>query len=73
MLLNDTYEIKSKQQEDLIEKYIPLDKNSKYDQCHIKSYDTNFTSNFTNYTIIKCNSWVYSKAYYDETIVTRVC
>ena len=62
---NDTYEITSNNQLNLVEKYIPIDpKTDKYDTCHLNS------PNGTN-TTIECHEWVYSKQYFDRTIITE--
>ncbi len=68
MLANDTYEIQSVEQKYLIETYIPLDSNNEYDKCHLKQFE----KNSSNYSIVKCDSWVYSRQYYEETLVTKV-
>jgi OCT family organic cation transporter-like MFS transporter 4/5 len=68
MFENDTYEVYSNKQQQLINFYIPIDKaSSKYDGCYIYS---NITDNNTK-SIEKCTSWVYSHDYYDTTIVTE--
>ena len=68
MFPNDTYEITSSEQQDLVDKYIPLDKDKHIDQCHLKVFD----GPNANFSLIKCDSWVYSRQYFEETLVTKV-
>ena len=79
---NDTYEISSHFHEYLIDKYIPLENKTLnlYNKCKIHSFndDANATesqhlnnSNTINETLA-CTSWVFSKKYYDKTIVNDV-
>lgn len=64
MLDNDTYEIVSEEQQALVNKYIPTEKEAK--ECKIKQFDE-----YSNYSLVSCIAWVYSKEYYGETIVTK--
>jgi hypothetical protein len=67
-LANDTYEIWGNEHEILIEKYIPLKSESnKYDKCNLKIYG----SNETDFALQKCDRYVYSRQYYDKTIITE--
>ncbi|XP_056017071.1 organic cation transporter protein-like [Ostrea edulis] len=75
-LTNDTYAIQGSQHVDLINKYIPLDKDGEYDQCSF--YDINqstmeFDNNSRpiNASTIKCSSWVYSKDLFHDTFVMK--
>ena len=63
MNTSDTFEIQNRNHELLVNKYI-----AKNDHCHIRSY----LNESESFTLQKCNKWVYSKKYYDETIVTLV-
>ncbi len=63
---NDTYEIASQDHQELIDRYIPRDPHLKtYKSCTIRN------SADLNATEVPCNSWVYSKEYYERTIVTE--
>lgn len=68
---NDTYEIQGGYHQSLVDLYIPLstDKSFKgiYDKCNVKSF-----MNKTNFTVEQCNEWVYSKQYFQSTIITEV-
>ena len=65
--LNDTYEIQNKEHFKFIKKYIPLKKGeTEYDKCHFKKY-TNFSSKLES-----CKKWVYSKQYFNETLINKV-
>jgi hypothetical protein len=69
-LTNDTYEIWGDFQKELVDKYIPLnDKSSKdpYDKCILKVF-----SNETDFSLQKCNEWVYSQKYFGQTLITKV-
>lgn len=70
---NDTYEIQDNYHQSLIDMYIPIsgDKSLKgiYEKCKIKSYQN--TSN--NFTLNQCTEWVYSKQYFQSTLITEVC
>ncbi len=69
-LKNDTFEITSEYQQELVDIYIP---NSEADKsCKIRRFN-NQSSNFSpdNFTLVNCQEWVYSKKFYTETIVTR--
>lgn len=66
MLENDTYEIFSSEQQRLVDLYIPPGKGHvTYDGCHLYNTTTH------NRSETECNQWVYSKKYYDQTIVTE--
>lgn len=71
-LPNDTYEIYSEYQRKLVDFYIPFKNNdsTKYDTCHIKKYESNSAN--LNFTLVKCDKWVYSKKYFEETVSTKV-
>ena len=64
MLTTDTYEVQTKEHDRLVNLYIPYDyvKNT-YEKCKIFIEGTNQTK--------ICESWVYSKEFYGETIVTK--
>ncbi len=69
-LANDTYEIANEQHSDLVKKYIPLATSSikeDYDNCHLKLMNSTSSFNLT-----KCSKWVYSKKYFEKTIITEV-
>ena len=69
-LENDTYEISSQAHFDLVSKHIPLATSSikeDYDKCNLVNYNDSLSSNLT-----KCSKWVYSKKYFENTIVTQV-
>jgi hypothetical protein len=76
-LANDTYEIWGPYQQELIDKYIPLNHdpniNEFFDKCHVKSFfNESFSNNTSNYTLNTCSEYVYSKKYYESTLVTEV-
>lgn len=68
---NDTYEIQSEYHQTLVDKYIPRSSANSYkdiyDKCRIKNYIDEKKFNLT-----KCKNWVYSKKYFDKTLVTEV-
>lgn len=70
-LYNDTYAIQNEQHQLLVNKYIPQDKSdgfkSKYDKCNLYNY-----SDTGNATKSKCNKWVYSKQYFEDTLISDV-
>ena len=72
MLDNDTYEITSDLQRELINRYIPsgdsYDNNER--SCRIKQY--NNATDSSNVELVKCDSWVYSKKYYGKNLITTV-
>lgn len=78
---NDTFEIQSDEHRRLIDYYIP-EKDAKkgvtnrYDGCHIKYYsnESSLSSNgsSSNFSLNSCNEWVYSKEFYQTTIVAKV-
>ena len=72
--INDTFEIQNENHQLIVDKYIPLDmnllSNMNYDQCQIRTLFPNEPEN--NLTITKCNEWVFSREYFDHTIVTDV-
>ncbi len=67
---NDTYEIVDEHHLNLVKKYIPLSTSSikeDYDNCNLKSVNSSSNQNLT-----KCSRWVFSKQYFEKTIVTEV-
>jgi hypothetical protein len=73
--INDTFEIQNENHRLIVDKYIPLDMNllsnkNNYDQCQIRTLFPNEPEN--NLTVNKCNEWVFSREYFDHTIVTDV-
>lgn len=70
-LANDTYEIQGDWHQALVNKYVPLDKldafKSKYDKCNLYAY-----SDTGNVTKQKCDAYVYSKQYFESTLITDV-
>jgi hypothetical protein len=81
--INDTYEVTGETHQELINKYIPLNKDGSFDRCWVKydkseidtiiDYDDDFDRfKYPNFTLRHCNKWVYSKQYHQETIVTKV-
>ncbi len=69
LLTNDTFEITSEYQKMLVDLYIPTFKEDK--SCKIKQYNNDSSMSSNNFTLVNCQEWVYSKEFYDETIVTR--
>ena len=67
--LNDTYEIQNEYHQEMIQKYIPPPKDEflgDYDQCKFRSDESE------NVTLESCNSWVFSKKYFKETMISKV-
>ncbi len=67
--LNDTYEIQNDYHKEMIQKYIPPPKDEflgDYDGCHLKIIDNE------NVTLESCQSWVYSRKYFKETMISKV-
>jgi hypothetical protein len=75
-LNNDSYEIQNEYHKHLISKYIVIKSENPtvYDECRIKVYTDNNTTNSTSseYILQSCDSWVFSKAIFNKTIVTDV-
>jgi hypothetical protein len=76
-LTNDTYAVQGPQHMDLINKYIPIDKDNKYDQCKFYDIDQSTTvfdnsSRPINASMTKCSSWVYNRAVFHDTFATKV-
>lgn len=73
-LINDTFEIQNDQHANIVDRYIPFDKNlmtkNNYDRCQIRLLFSNETG--ANLAISDCDEWVFSKEYFDHTIVTDV-
>ena len=74
---NDTWEIQSKEQEELVKQYIPPSDTFKYDRCHLYLYknDSDFHSNdyaVANRSEIKCNEWVYDTSVFETTFTKKV-
>jgi hypothetical protein len=71
-LANDTYEVWNGFHQEQIEMYVPLKKDASYknmyDNCHIKVYSDNDLANFT---LAKCDEYVYSREYFKETLMTK--
>lgn len=71
---DDTFEIKSEYHKNLIDKFIPFLSNSSfmgiYEKCTVRSYLDN--KSLDNFTINQCNEWVFSKEYYENTLITEV-
>ncbi|RMZ96378.1 organic cation transporter -like [Brachionus plicatilis] len=71
---NDTYEIQNENHQSLIDKFIPFlsDKSFKgiYEGCTVKTFMNSSSSN--NFTINYCSEWVFSKEYFESTLVTEV-
>jgi hypothetical protein len=65
---NDTYESMGIWHDLEIKKYIPLENNNQFKKCLIKTYSTNGE----NFTLQKCDSWVYSKKYFEATLNSEV-
>lgn len=66
-LANDTYESMGEWHDSEILKYIPFEKDNQFKKCLIKAYTTN-----ENFTLEKCDSWVYSKKYFEATLNSEV-
>lgn len=69
---NDTYEIWGSWHQEQVEKYIPPAEKSQalkgpYDRCTLRVFQPNGSS-----TIEKCHQWVYSRKYFEETLMTEV-
>lgn len=43
-----------------------------YDRCKLKSFSYSNASE-SNFTLESCDEWVFSKEYFQDTIVTDVC
>ena len=78
-MVNDTYEIWNEEHKKIIEKYIPPNEagsiKEEYDTCHYRLYfneSIEILSNKTNFTLVKCHEWVYSKQYFESTLITEV-
>ena len=74
-LNNDTYEIANENHAELVRKYIPLSSSSikdDYDKCNFNKNISLDLSNENVLNLTKCNKWVYSKKYFEKTIVTEV-
>ena len=84
---NDTYESMGKWHDELIKKYIPPSKDSfktTLDKCNLKIFlqdesllpelesSLSYDSAQNNFTLIKCNQWVYSKKYFESTLNSEV-
>ena len=76
---NDTYEITNDYHQYLINKYIPPPSSKsykdEYNKCEIKVYNLNSTENDdlssnNTFRLQKCKEWVYSKKYFQNTLVT---
>lgn len=65
---NDTYESMGIWHDLEIKKNIPLENNNQFKKCLIKTYSTNGE----NFTLQKCDSWVYSKKYFEATLNSEV-
>ena len=72
---NDSYEIQSDYHQQLVDKYVPFDKNNsllnELDKCKLYEFN-NINDTFSNSTYT-CDSWVFSRKYYHKTIVNDVC
>ncbi|XP_061177443.1 organic cation transporter protein-like [Saccostrea echinata] len=73
---NDTYAIQGTQHQTLIHKYIPLDKDGKYEKCILYDISQSATefdndSRPINATRVKCTAWVYSQDVFHDTFVTK--
>ncbi|XP_060070292.1 organic cation transporter protein-like [Ylistrum balloti] len=75
---NDTYDIHSAYQQNLVNNYIPPsdDASHDYDQCHLYSFDYNNvkfdnSSRPINASLVKCNEWVYSESIFVETFTSK--
>jgi OCT family organic cation transporter-like MFS transporter 4/5 len=74
---NDTFAVQNDFHADLIAKYIPSEgpNTTQYDKCsiHVFANQTNpINSSSTEFTKLKCSSWVFSEKVYRKTIVTDV-
>lgn len=70
---NDTYEIVDESHRELVDKYIPTSHTSvksNYDSCNLKEFDNSSISD--NFTLVRCNEWVYSKEYFQDTLISDV-
>ncbi|OWF45912.1 organic cation transporter protein-like [Mizuhopecten yessoensis] len=78
-LENDTYDIHSAYQQNLVNNYIPPstdDDTFDYDQCHLYSFDYNNvkfdnSSRPINASLVKCHEWVYSDSVFEETFTSK--
>ena len=83
---NDTYESMGEWHDEMIKKYIPLSDNdykTNFDRCHLKTYlddvnnfydtDKPWQNSYTeNITLVKCDEWVFSKRYFENTLNSEV-
>ncbi len=66
---NETFAIASAGHQQLIDKYLIRLEDGVYDGCKIRRFNANLSHNFT---LGKCDAWVFSTQYYRKTIVTDV-
>ena len=68
---NDTFQIQSEHHRQLVDHFIPPSGENTlrnvYDSCNLKLYNGSNES-----SLIACNEWVYSKEFFDETVMSRV-
>lgn len=68
MLDNDTYEVTSQEQQRLIDRYIPKGSGFTRNDLECKL----ISNSSSNKVLANCDSWVYSKQYYEETVISKV-
>ncbi|XP_060081316.1 organic cation transporter protein-like [Ylistrum balloti] len=78
-LENDTYDIHSTYQQNLVNNYIPpsVDESQNYDRCHLYAFDYNDvkfdnSGRPINATLVKCDKWVYSDSVMKESLSTKL-
>lgn len=73
-LPNDSFEILNSSHQALIDKFVPINTDVKikgpYDNCHLRKFH-NTTGNFST-SLVPCREYVYSKQYYQNTLITEV-
>ena len=74
---NDTWDIHSEEQEELVKRYIPPSDTYSYDRCHLYYYtnDSLLHSNgdvVLNASEIKCKEWVYDTSVFQTTFTKKV-
>ena len=72
---NDTWEIHSEEQRELVKRYIPPSDSYPYDRCHIYAFINDshrHEHTGANRSEVKCNEWVYDTSVFETTFTKRV-
>lgn len=69
---NDTYEIQGDFHRLLIDKYIPLKQDGKYETCLVNVFNSTRLNSNSSFYETNCDEYVYSKKFYEKTLVTDV-